>query len=83
MARPLPWSGDWNQWKRGFKAAACLGGLAEAIEVAKIIANGALEWPIIIKQEGGEGEEPQIDRKLLQKAQSQSRKLGAVLTHYL
>ncbi len=39
------WSGDWNQKKRGFKAAACLNGLAEAMEVAELVDNGATEWP--------------------------------------
>ncbi len=78
MARSILWNGDWNHWKRGFKAMACLNGLAEAIEVAEIIANGAHEWPI--KANGDEGEQPQIDSKLLNRATSQSRKLGAVLT---
>ncbi len=53
-SRPVPWSGEWNQWKRGFKAMACLNGLAEAIEVAETVANGALDWPVTIKAERGE-----------------------------
>ncbi len=78
MARSILWNGDWNHWKRGFKAMACLNGLAEAVEVAEIIANGAQELPI--KADGDEGEQPQIDSKLLNKTTSQTRKLGAVLT---
>ncbi len=40
----IKWEGDWNQFKRLFKATARLNGVAEAIRVGELVAQG-VPWP--------------------------------------
>ncbi len=42
--KTIKWEGDWNQFKRLFKATARLNGVAEAVEMGELVAQGA-PWP--------------------------------------
>ncbi len=39
----IRWGGDWNQFKRLFKATARLNGVADATKVAESVAHGCLK----------------------------------------
>ncbi len=40
----VTWNGDWNNYKRLFKAASRLNGTADAIQAGEQVAEG-LPWP--------------------------------------
>ncbi len=43
-AKTIAWNGDWNVYKRMFKAASRLNGTFDAVRAGELVAQG-LTWP--------------------------------------
>ncbi len=81
----IRWDGDWNQFKRLFKATARLNGVADAVAAGELKAQGCLkqetQYTSELKIETEKEVQPGLVNEAMQKrALQQSAKLAALIT---